>query len=69
MLSPGAQYIAGSGVLLLRGSLVLKRVAVVTALLDGGSLFAFSVVSLWAGRSNFVVMSLGDTEVVSQVSF
>lgn len=68
MLSPGAQYITrGSGVLLLRGS--LKRVAVVTALLDGGSLFAFSVVSLWAGRSNFVVMSLGDAEVVSQVSF
>lgn len=41
----------------------------VPALLDGGSLFAFSVVSLWAGRCNLVVMSLGDAEVVSQVSF
>lgn len=59
----------GNGVLVLRGSSVLRSLAVVLAVLMVEGCFAFSVVSVWAVRSNSVVMTVGDTEVFSQVSF
>jgi hypothetical protein len=56
----------GHGVLSCRGSeMVLEGLSVFVAWFHGGGgCFAFSVVSVWAMRNEWVVMTVGDTEAL-----